>query len=272
MKLFRSLVLATFVLSNLSIASAEVVELIFMRDTAGNGSTSVNVTHGFSEVATPIYTGFNTGTELGQTWGGTGLNIGGSAVTFTNSAMSDYGGITTGGAARFIGDQNGMGMRNSADYSANSERPWMIDGQESFTWNADKDLYFAGVGFRPGFGAFLGQKELSVSSPDWIGLAGVSPGSGITFESGTGTFKITNASGSVALDNAVTVNELVGASGPQLDFSAASGISFANTGIGAEEEDLALTSVSLGALAVPEPSSASILLLGLLYPTWRRRR
>ncbi len=213
----------------------------------GNGSTRINVTAGSSdypinplEVATPLIDNVNGRSTLaqGQNWGGTGLNIDGSMITFTVTELVDYDGLTANGAI-FRADANGLGM--GIDSTSSSEAWYVLDGQESFTWTASEAMQWEGFTLRS-FGS-NGTRILKVSSTDWVGLSGVTPGTGVTFDASTGTFTIANITDNVAADG-LTLDELVGVGGPTLDFTS---IKIANAGT----VGTAIQTITLGGEGTP---------------------
>ncbi len=239
-----------------------VVTLITDADLAGDGTTSINVGGGgLSQVANPIYDNFSTGTGQGDTWGGAGLVIGGNTVTFTNVSMTDVNGSVAATGPQFIADGNGMGIRSeSTDTQSNGdgEQPWHVNEQEAWTWTADADLAFAGVSFRAGWQGGGGNKALTVSSPAWVGLTGVTTGTGITYNSANGSFEIGNT-GDGGDGDAVTLDELVGVGGPSLILSAGTQISFSNTGSGVGNAGgFALTSVSFASVNPTNEATVTI--------------
>ena len=230
--------------------------LILQADIAGDGKTTINVTGSPKEVATPLYKDFHGGTGQGDTWGGEGLTIGSETVTFTNVRVTDFAGSSDKGAAHFIGDGNGMGIKSvyfdgDDDSKEACERPWMIDANEGFTWQADKALRFESLAFRGGWMAHLGQKQLTISSPAWAGFkqleAASDLGVGVRFDirDGAGVFLVENIEG---MDDTVTLKQLVGSTGVTLDLPAGATISFQNTGDPSNAEDYALANVVFSAM------------------------
>lgn len=227
----------------------------------GDGVTRINVTSGsstfpLSEVATPIFgqNSGNDGTFQGDAWGGSGLNINGNTVTFTNTEIVDFDGSTATAQRELVADAIGLGMGIRSD----NGNWFLLDGQESFTWNADVALQFEGLTLR---NWATGQgRALAISSPGWVGLLGVSPGTGVSYTSGSGTFLIEELTDNVAIDRELTLAELVGISGPTLDFSTTDGIKVATTGtLGFAIQTMSFDAVNV----IPEPGSASLLLVGL---------
>lgn len=214
----------------------------------GDGTTRINVTAGTYnfpispfEIATPLIGNLNAVSSLsqGQTWGGAGLNIDGSVITFTLTEIVDYNGAANSGAV-FKSDAIGLGM--GIDSPVAGEHWWELDGQESFTWTASEYMQWEGLTLRT-FGS-NNTRELRVSSPEWIGLSGVSPGAGVTFDPVTGTFTMVNSNPNV-VDNGLTLIELVGPGGPTLYFSS---IKIENKG----GEGTAIKTITLGGSGTPE--------------------
>ena len=270
---------ALILLSSLfAAAQSFAVTLILNTKTAGDGAETINVTGEYhEEVSLPIYESFIKGTEQGYAWGG--FKIGDKNVIVTNTRIYDFEGNDTVRAAQIIGDENGMGIDSKGRYEG--ERPWMIDGKEGTVWTANQDIQFTGLRFRAGWdgGTSLGKKELSISSPAWVNLKGVQPHYGIQYIPESGTFVVSNRSGSVSLDHKVTVDELVGLNGPRLDVPVGVVIAFVHTGEVSELGGFALKSLSFDPASggsyqpIPEPQAYAIILslFAVCFATMTRR-
>ncbi len=270
MKKTRIITATAFVLGSIAQASTLID---FRPNVAGDGSSSINVTSGggsnpvLNEVASKLVDdgGRRDGTPLPVLgdFGGAGLDIDGQEVTFTITSIVDYSG---GSNAYFRTDMNGNGLGIQTPGAGNGK--WFgIDGQEAFTLNSSISLQFEGLSLRTWNDS--GDREFSVSSTNWINLAGVTTATGITFDSVTGTFVFEEVVGNViAANDAVTLDDLVGANGPSLDFS-----DITVTNIGDNEAGIALQTMTFAtAVAVPEPSSSALLGLGGMALLLRRRK
>lgn len=257
-KLKRTLSLLTLALFTGALSSQADIILIVDDNDVADEVTSFNITTG-----TETSAGLTAleDTQASESWGGGILkDSGGPAITFTTTQIISYSGTvyTAATGADFHMDTNGMGIESSA---GGDERNWLVDGQESWTWTADQDLEFKGTLLRNFGGTSRG---FTISSINWVNLVGVVPEeSGIVFTPGTGTFSLLSS----GADEDVTLQNLVGATGPDLFLQAGTGITFANTGA----TGTAFDAFTFRA-AIPEPSSLSLLLLGLAGMIQVRRR
>ncbi len=270
-KLHVLLVSAALTAACLLTASADIVFLSVENDVVGNGTTLINITgkdngnNGAAEVATPIYSHWNNGTGAGDTWGGTGLNIGSHlGVNFTTTSIRNSTNGTESATGYFNGDGNGMGLVTDG-----GSNPWEVGGDEGWTWTADAGLVFEGLTFRGGNWGGVDTKELTISSPAWVGLSGITPGAGVTYLSGPGSFVLENSAGNAGGDGTFTGEELTGGSG-LLSFDAGTGISFSNTKDGGDA--YGFSAFAFNSAVIPEPGVFSLLSLGILLLALTRRR
>lgn len=259
---------------------ASAVVLHVTTDVGGDGSEHINVTgETMSEVALPIYQGFSSGTQRGYSWGGVGLKIGGQNVTFTNTSLFDYDGNDLDRSAQFIGDGNGMGIRSS---NAQADKAWLVDGKEGFGWTANQDLDFSGFTLRTGWNNNNYNqpgRAMTVSSSAWVNLNGVDSYYGIEYDPSAGAFLISNAPNSASADHLITVEELVGESGPSLNVPKGAEITFRNTVEDSSTEGFALLNVAFDEpnkghyVDIPESRSYGLILsmLALSVAMVRRR-
>lgn len=261
---------ALFSLSFVTYSAAQVT-WDFQADQSSIGvNDTINVSGKYSgsnpdgtlEVATPIGTGFGSGTKTDESWGGAGLyyEFGGPDVTITNASVFDYNGADD-TSAQFSADENGLGIASATGNT------WHIDGDEGFVWQSSEAFTFEGIYFR---GGSLGNATLELSSSSWKNLTVGTLDSAVTYDSATGTFIIVGAGNSFD-DGGFTASELIG--GGATELVVAAGADFQISNHSSSSDGFAIDSLVFSA-AVPEPSAYALLTgcVGLVFVMTRRRQ
>lgn len=190
------------------------------------------------------------GDSVGDTAGP--FTIDGYDVTFTTQDIVPSGVVAT--------SSFGLGV----DSGTGDPDPGSFNVGETWVVSADHRLNFMGLEL----GGLQTEETFSVQSNSWINLSGIVTGTGVTYESSSGTFVLTDG----PVGDAFTLNELTG--GVLLPVFNGSSISFGNlTSTFGPNDDVELQNITLQ--AIPEPASIQYALLiaagGLLRSTRRRR-
>lgn len=272
---FRSLPLISLIgLSFCALASQAATTIDFRTDGVNRVDT-VSVTGTPSEITNPFIDGVpntsRSSLDVGDTWGdgAAPLLIDGVAVAFTLDAVSDFEGVSVGTAASdyFLrANNNGLAINSFVDQDStkgNNGNWFEMDGQESMTWTASTSIQWEGF-FTSTWSNTNAARALTFSSNSWTGLTGVVTGTGVTYNSIAGSFEVRNVVGNVNADGAVTLEDLVGGTGPTLEFTT---ITIANAGT-------AGSNIQTMTFAVPEPGTYALLAgcFGLTAVMLRRRR
>lgn len=265
----KSLAYATSV-AVASIASAVASTTLILTITGvDDPPNSINISNSAESIFTTDINASAISNKLaGQTFGGSELLIDGVATTFTVVQTVGFNGTVNTDATVATAlrtDGNGLAINSAGTQGA--DQNFNLDGQEAFTLRADQALFFEGLALR-GFSAQNSlERQLTITSSAWIGLTGVTPGSGVAYNSLTGSFVLSNSVLGGVNFGTVTLETLVGVGGPQLEIGANTDFTFANTATGGA--GYGFTSFTFS--AIPEPTALGLALLGAL-PLVRRRR
>lgn len=260
-----------------AVSSVQAATIIDFRTDDVDRAGTVSVTANPQEITNPFIDGSPNSTRssigVGDTWGGAGANpllIDGVTVGFTINQVTDYAGVSVGTPDDdfyFRGSGNGLGINSfvGQDSANGNNGNWFeMDGDESMTWTASTSIQWEGF-FTSSWGTNTNSsRALTFSSDSWKGLTGVVTGTGVTYDSVAGSFEVRNVAGNVNLDGAVTLEDLVGGTGPTLDFTT---MTISNSGTqGSNVQTMTFA-------AVPEPGTYALLAgcFGLAAVMVRRR-